>query len=49
MSDVSNGLTGMAWNGGSQFLPDWNSLEWTKSVLALLESIGMEEAGFGLT
>jgi hypothetical protein len=27
-------LTGMAWNGGGRFCPDWNSLDWSKSVLA---------------
>jgi hypothetical protein len=30
----------MAWNGGSQFWPDWNSLEWRKLVV---------EVDFGLT
>jgi hypothetical protein len=24
----------MAWNGGSWLWPDWNGLEWRKSVLA---------------
>jgi hypothetical protein len=35
--EVNFGLTGIAWNGGSWFLPDWNGLEWRKSVLACLE------------
>jgi hypothetical protein len=26
--------TWMAWNGGSRFCPDWNSFDWSKSVLA---------------
>jgi hypothetical protein len=38
----------MAWSFGSWFLPDWNGLEWRKSVLAWLEWLGMEEVGFGL-
>jgi hypothetical protein len=33
MEEVGFGLSRMAWNGGSQFLPDWNSLEWMKLVL----------------
>jgi hypothetical protein len=26
MEEVDSGLTGMIWNGGSQFWTDWNSL-----------------------
>jgi hypothetical protein len=61
-SEISFGLTGMIWNGGSGcsltetawnggcgFWPDWNGLEWRKSVLVLLEWLGIEEVGFGLT
>jgi hypothetical protein len=36
----------MAWNGKSQFLPDWSGLEWKKSVLACLEWPGIEEVSF---
>jgi hypothetical protein len=39
----------MAWNGKSQFWPDWSGLEWRKLVLACLERPGMEEVSFGLT
>jgi hypothetical protein len=49
MSEVGFCLTGMAWNGGSPFCPDWNSLDWSKSVLAELEWLGMEKVSFGLT
>jgi hypothetical protein len=31
---VGFGLTGIAWNVGSWFLPDWNGLELRKSVLS---------------
>jgi hypothetical protein len=37
MEEVGFGLSRKAWNGGSQFLPDWNSLEWMKLVLTWLE------------
>jgi hypothetical protein len=37
MEEVGFGLTGMAWIGGSRFWPDWNGLEWRKSVLAELK------------
>jgi hypothetical protein len=49
MEKVGFGLTGIAWNGGSLFCPDWNSLDWRKSVLAFLEWPGMEDISFGLT
>jgi hypothetical protein len=49
MEEFGFGLTGMAWNGGSQFWPDWRGLEWKKSVLACLAWLGIEEVGFGLT
>jgi hypothetical protein len=49
MEEVGFGLTGIAWNGGSQFWPNWKGLEWRKSVLASLEWLVMEEVGFGLT
>jgi hypothetical protein len=39
----------MAWNGKSQFCPDWSGLEWRKSGLACLEWPGMEEVSFSLT
>jgi hypothetical protein len=34
MEKVGFDLTGIAWIVGSWFLPDWNVLEWKKSVLA---------------
>jgi hypothetical protein len=40
MEEVGFGWSRMAWNGGSQFWPDWNSLEWRKLVA---------EVDFGLT
>jgi hypothetical protein len=49
MEKVGFGLTGIASNGGSRFCPDWNSLDWRKLVLALLEWPGMEDVSFGLT
>jgi hypothetical protein len=49
MEEVGFGQTGMAWNGGSRFWPDWNGLERRKSILARLEWLGMKEVGFGLT
>jgi hypothetical protein len=42
-------VTGMACNGGSQFWPDYNGLEWRKSVLAGLEWLGLEEVNFSPT
>jgi hypothetical protein len=33
MEEVGFGLSRMACNGGSQFLPDWKSLEWMKLFL----------------
>jgi hypothetical protein len=36
------------WKGESQFWPDWNGLEWRKSVLARLEWLEMEKVGFSL-
>jgi hypothetical protein len=36
----------MAWNGISRSWPDWNGLDWRKSILACLERLGIEEAGF---
>jgi hypothetical protein len=47
-SYFSFGLSGIAWSGGSHFWPNWNGLEWRKSVLAGLEWLGMEEVSFGL-
>jgi hypothetical protein len=49
MLEVGFCLTEMAWNGGSRFCPDWNSLDLSKSVLAELEWLGMEKVSFGLT
>jgi hypothetical protein len=49
MEEVAFGLSRMAWNGGCQFWPDWNSVEWRKSVLACLEWPGMEDVSFGLS
>jgi hypothetical protein len=34
MEEVDFGLTIIAWKRGSQFWPDWNGLDWQKSVLA---------------
>jgi hypothetical protein len=34
MEEVGFGLTGMAGNGGSWFLFDWNDLKYWKSALA---------------
>jgi hypothetical protein len=39
----------MARNKGIWFLPDWNGLEWIKSILARLEGLRIEEVGFGPT
>jgi hypothetical protein len=41
--------TEAAWNEESRFWSEWNGLEWRKLVSALLELLGMEEVGFGLT
>jgi hypothetical protein len=49
MEEIVFGLTGMVWNGGGRFWPDWNGLEWGKLILAGLEGLGIEEVGFGLT
>jgi hypothetical protein len=49
MSGVGFGLTGIAWNGGSRFWPDWNSLDWQKPVLTKLEWLVMEKIGLGPT
>jgi hypothetical protein len=49
MDEVGFGLTGKAWNGDRIFCPDWNNLEWRKSVLARLEWLEIKEVGFGLT
>jgi hypothetical protein len=37
-------LTGRCW-----FWPAWNGLEFQKSILALLEWLGIEEVGFDMT
>jgi hypothetical protein len=39
----------MAWYKGSRFWPNWNGLEWWKSVLACLEWLRMKEVRIGLT
>jgi hypothetical protein len=44
MEEVRFGLSRMAWNGGSQFWPDWNSLEWKKLVLTRLEWLEMKKS-----
>jgi hypothetical protein len=49
MKEVGFGLTEMAWNGGSQFLPDWTDFEWRKLVFARLEWLEMEQVGFDLS
>jgi hypothetical protein len=49
MEEVGFVLTGIAWTGANRFWPNWNGLEWKKSVLACLEWPGMEEVSFGLT
>jgi hypothetical protein len=49
MEEVGFYLTGIAWNGGDRFWPDWNSLECKQSFLVGLEWLGIEEVGFGLT
>jgi hypothetical protein len=49
MERVGFVLNGIAWTGAYRFLPNWNGLEWKKSVLARLERLGMEEVGFGLS
>jgi hypothetical protein len=42
---VSFGQSIMAWNGGSQFWPNCNSLEWRKLVLTWLEWLGTRNLG----
>jgi hypothetical protein len=49
LTGANHGLTGIAWNGKGQFLPDWTGLEWRKSVLARLEWPGKQLVSFGLT
>jgi hypothetical protein len=49
MKEVRFGLTRIAWNGRSQFWSDWDSLEWTKLVLAGLEWLGLEKVSFNPT
>jgi hypothetical protein len=39
MEKVGFSLTGMAWNGGSQFVHDFNGLESRKSIINLLECL----------
>jgi hypothetical protein len=39
----------MACTVGCQFWPTWNGLECKKSILALLEWLGIEEVVFGMT
>jgi hypothetical protein len=46
MKEVGFVPTGMAWNGGKRFWPDWNGWEKKKSFLAGLEWFGMEEVSF---
>jgi hypothetical protein len=46
MEEVGFGLYRMAWNGGSQIFPDWNSLEWMKLVLTYLEWLEMRKSVF---
>jgi hypothetical protein len=46
MEEVGFGLTGMARNVGSRVWPDWNGLDWRKSVLAGLEYFGIGEVSF---
>jgi hypothetical protein len=49
MEKVGFVLNGIALTGANRFWPNWNSLEWKKSVLARLDWLGMEEVGFGLS
>jgi hypothetical protein len=49
MEEVGLGVTGMAWNKGIWFLPDWNGLDWRKSISTGLEGLRMEENGLGRT
>jgi hypothetical protein len=49
MAKVGFGPKGMALNGKRRFWLDWNGLESSKSVLAELEWLEMEEIGIGLT
>jgi hypothetical protein len=46
MEKVGFSLTGMAWNGGSQFCHDCNGLESRKLLINLLECLGMYEVIF---
>jgi hypothetical protein len=39
MEEISFGLTGIAWNGKSQFWPDWNGLEWRKPFWPVLNGL----------
>jgi hypothetical protein len=39
MEEVGFDLTGMAWNRGSRFCPDWNGLEGRKSFLSDCNSL----------
>jgi hypothetical protein len=49
MEEVGLGLSRMAWNVGSQFWHDWNSLEWREVGFDLTGMAWNEEVGFGLT
>jgi hypothetical protein len=49
MEEVGFVLTGIAWTGANRFWPNWNGLEWKKSVLVGLKRLGIEEVGFGLS
>jgi hypothetical protein len=42
MDQISLGLTGIAWNVGSQLRPDWNGFEWKKSVFAWLKFLKIQ-------
>jgi hypothetical protein len=46
MDEIGFGATGIAWNEGSGFWPDWNVFEWRKWVLARLVWLGIEEVIF---
>jgi hypothetical protein len=56
MEEVSFGLTGIAWNGGSRFwtgfkerksiLTKPEGLKWRRSVLAGIERFGLADVGF---
>jgi hypothetical protein len=49
MEEVGFVLTGIIWTGANRYRPNWNGLEWKKSVLVGLKRFGMEEVGFVLT